>query len=81
MLLSLPFNERIDMWSLGCVAAELFLGTPIYPGVSEYDQLRFIIQTQGPLPQHMMARSNKAHSVYFSSPDVQQGFMAQQYVK
>lgn len=28
------------MWSLGCVIAELFLGWPLYPGSSEYDQVR-----------------------------------------
>lgn len=28
------------MWSLGCVIAELFLGWPLYPGASEYDQVR-----------------------------------------
>ena len=27
------------MWSLGCVVAELFLGWPLYPGASEYDQV------------------------------------------
>lgn len=27
------------MWSLGCVIAELFLGWPLYPGASEYDQV------------------------------------------
>jgi dual specificity protein kinase YAK1 len=36
----LPFCEAIDMWSLGCVVAELFLGWPLYPGSSEYDQIR-----------------------------------------
>lgn len=39
IILGLPFNEAIDMWSLGCVAAELFLGWPLYPGPSEYDQV------------------------------------------
>lgn len=34
------------MWSLGCVVAELFLGWPLYPGSSEYDQIRYISQTQ-----------------------------------
>ena len=42
IILGLPFSERIDMWSLGCVAAELFLGWPLYPGASEYDQIRYI---------------------------------------
>ena len=27
----------VDMWSLGCVAAELLIGFPIFPGYMEYD--------------------------------------------
>ena len=42
MILGLQFNEAIDMWSLGCVMAELFLGWPLYPGSSEYDQVLII---------------------------------------
>jgi hypothetical protein len=30
------------MWSLGCVAAELFLGLPLFPAQSPYDLLLFI---------------------------------------
>lgn len=40
IILGLPFCEKIDMWSLGCVVAELFLGWPLYPGASEYDQVK-----------------------------------------
>uniref|UniRef100_A0A672PX92 non-specific serine/threonine protein kinase n=1 Tax=Sinocyclocheilus grahami TaxID=75366 RepID=A0A672PX92_SINGR len=47
IILGLPFCEAIDMWSLGCVIAELFLGWPLYPGALEYDQIRYISQTQG----------------------------------
>ena len=36
------------MWSLGCVAAELFLGWPLYPGPSEYDQVILLL----PLTEH-----------------------------
>uniref|UniRef100_A0A671K8K4 Homeodomain-interacting protein kinase 3-like n=1 Tax=Sinocyclocheilus anshuiensis TaxID=1608454 RepID=A0A671K8K4_9TELE len=38
IILGLPFWEAIDMWSLGCVIAELFLGWPLYPGALEFDQ-------------------------------------------
>ncbi|WP_411025143.1 protein kinase domain-containing protein, partial [Salmonella sp. s54836] len=31
VILGLSFNESIDMWSLGCVASELYLGWPLYP--------------------------------------------------
>mmetsp|Transcript_37515 Transcript_37515/g.27667 ORF Transcript_37515/g.27667 Transcript_37515/m.27667 type:complete len:95 (+) Transcript_37515:526-810(+) len=37
ILMGLPYDSAIDMWSLGCIAAELFLGIPIFPGNSEYD--------------------------------------------
>lgn len=42
IILGLPFCEAIDMWSLGCVIAELFLGWPLYPGASEYDQVSIV---------------------------------------
>lgn len=35
------------MWSLGCVAPQLLLGWPLYPGASEHGQLYYISQTQG----------------------------------
>ena len=43
--MGLPFCEAIDMWSLGCVIAELFLGWPLYPGALEYDQVTFFTHT------------------------------------
>ena len=47
------------MWSLGCVIAELFLGWPLYPGSSEYDQLRYISQTQGLPAEQMLSAATK----------------------
>lgn len=32
VLLGLSYSGAIDMWSFGCVAAELFLGLPLFPG-------------------------------------------------
>jgi hypothetical protein len=32
VLLGLSYSAAIDMWSFGCVAAELFLGLPLFPG-------------------------------------------------
>uniref|UniRef100_A0A8C4QX00 Protein kinase domain-containing protein n=1 Tax=Eptatretus burgeri TaxID=7764 RepID=A0A8C4QX00_EPTBU len=39
ILLGAPFSEKVDMWSLGCVLAELLLCWPLYPGSNEYDQM------------------------------------------
>ncbi|KAK1804593.1 hypothetical protein P4O66_020587, partial [Electrophorus voltai] len=65
IILGLPFCEAIDMWSLGCVIAELFLGWPLYPGALEYDQIRYISQTQG-LPGDQMLSMGTKTSRFFS---------------
>lgn len=40
-------TSRIDVWSAGCVLAELLLGQPIFPGDSGVDQLVEIIKVLG----------------------------------
>ncbi|XP_061084956.1 homeodomain-interacting protein kinase 2-like isoform X1 [Conger conger] len=47
------------MWSLGCVIAELFLGWPLYPGASEYDQIRYVSQTQGLPAEYLLSAGTK----------------------
>jgi dual specificity protein kinase YAK1 len=47
VLLGHQYTCAIDMWSLGCVAAELFLGLPLFPGASEYNLLYRMIKTLG----------------------------------
>jgi homeodomain interacting protein kinase len=64
IILGLPFNEAIDMWSLGCVIAELFLGWPLYPGSSEYDQIRYISHTQNIPPLHMLKVATKTRRFF-----------------
>jgi dual specificity protein kinase YAK1 len=54
VVLGLPYTTSIDMWSLGCIVAELFLGLPIFPGTSEYNQLSRIIETLGNPPNWMI---------------------------
>lgn len=43
VLIGYPYNLGIDIWSVGCIAAELFFGSPIFAGVTEYDQLFQIV--------------------------------------
>ena len=54
VLLGLPYESAIDVWSFGCILAELYLGVPIFPGNSQYDQLRRIIEILGLPPKEML---------------------------
>ncbi|XP_072282170.1 homeodomain-interacting protein kinase 1 isoform X6 [Pyxicephalus adspersus] len=70
IILGLPFCEAIDMWSLGCVIAELFLGWPLYPGASEYDQIRYISQTQGLPAEYLLSAGTKTSRFFNRDSDV-----------
>ena len=52
-------NEKVDIWSIGCILGELYLGTPIMPGNTNYDQLYKINILLGEVPQYMIEQSNK----------------------
>lgn len=65
VLLGLPYNSAIDMWSLGCIAVELFLGLPLFPGTSEYNQVCRIVEMLG-LPPAFMLENGKQTGEFFS---------------
>eukprot|EP00798_Chlamydomonas_sp_ICE-L_P024982 gene24982-10644_t len=54
VVLGYSYNLAIDMWSLGCVAAELFLGLPLFPGASEHDLLVRVVETVGMPPSWLL---------------------------
>ncbi|XP_009278954.2 PREDICTED: homeodomain-interacting protein kinase 4 [Aptenodytes forsteri] len=69
ILLGLPFCEKVDVWSLGCVVAELHLGWPLYPGVNEYDQVRYICSTLGLPRDGLLCAARKTWSFFRRVPD------------
>lgn len=40
--LYLEYDTSIDIWSLGCVLVELYLGQPLFPGNSDLEVLSLI---------------------------------------
>jgi cyclin-dependent kinase 2 len=41
------YSTPVDIWSVGCIFAEMVLRKPIFPGDSEIDQLFRIFRTMG----------------------------------
>ena len=66
VILGIPYTQAIDIWSIGLVAIELFLGGPLLPGYSEYDQLLKIITIVGKIPDLMLMRNGKRVSNFFN---------------
>jgi glycogen synthase kinase 3 beta len=59
----------IDVWSAGCVLAELLLGQPIFPGDSGVDQLVEIIKVLG-TPTREQIREMNPNYTEFRFPQI-----------
>ncbi|SOV10878.1 glycogen synthase kinase 3 [Plasmodium gaboni] len=58
MLGSTNYTTHIDLWSLGCIIAEMILGYPIFSGQSSVDQLVRIIQVLGTPTEEQLKEMN-----------------------
>ncbi|WFD44566.1 cyclin-dependent kinase [Malassezia psittaci] len=47
LLGSRHYNTAIDMWSVGCIFAEMAMRSPLFPGDSEIDEIFRIFRTMG----------------------------------
>lgn len=59
VILGLNYHMAIDMWSLGCILAELFTGFPIFPGENEQEQLACIMEVLGVPDRDLINRSTR----------------------
>lgn len=59
VILGMNYHMAIDMWSLGCILAELYTGFPIFPGENEQEQLSCIMEVLGPPDKDFVNRSSR----------------------
>ncbi|KAK9309700.1 hypothetical protein QLX08_000701 [Tetragonisca angustula] len=59
VILGLPYGTPIDMWSLGCILAELYTGCPLFPGEDEIEQLACIMEVLGLPPEHIIDHATR----------------------
>ncbi|KAL0134129.1 hypothetical protein PUN28_001171 [Cardiocondyla obscurior] len=66
---AIDYTTKIDVWSAGCVLAELLLGQPIFPGDSGVDQLVEIIKVLG-TPTRDQIREMNPNYTEFKFPQI-----------
>ena len=66
VILGGKYGMPIDMWSFGCILAELLTGYPLFPGEDEADQLSCMMEILG-MPPAKLLESCKRSRAFFSS--------------
>ncbi|KAL3651520.1 hypothetical protein CASFOL_004522 [Castilleja foliolosa] len=59
------YGVAVDLWSSGCILAELFAGKPIMPGRTEVEQLHKIFKLCGSPADEYWKRSKLLHATIF----------------
>lgn len=58
------YGTKIDIWSTGCIIAEMLIGKPLFPGDSGVDQLVEIIKLLGTPSKEEMQEMNPSFNEY-----------------
>ena len=66
VILGGKYGMAIDMWSLGCILAEMLTGYPLFPGEDEMDQLSCMMEVLGMPPVKVLENSKRSRT-FFSS--------------
>jgi serine/threonine protein kinase len=65
VMLGLPYDQKVDIWSLGCIVAELWAGFVLFQNDCVQTLLARICGIVGAFPQHMLA-TGKLAAKYFA---------------
>ena len=59
IVLGIPYNAAIDMWSFGCILYELSVGYPLFPGEDEKEHMALMMEVKGVPPRSVLARATR----------------------
>ncbi|RLN19030.1 hypothetical protein C2845_PM02G01040 [Panicum miliaceum] len=60
IILGLPYDHPLDMWSVGCSLFELYSGKVLFPGKTNNDMLPLHMESKGTLPKKMLRKGTFA---------------------
>ncbi|XP_054812528.1 uncharacterized protein LOC129313444 [Prosopis cineraria] len=64
VILGLPYDKKIDVWSLGCILAELCTGNVLFQNDSPATLLARVIGIIGPIDQSMLAKGRDTYKYF-----------------
>ncbi|XP_052181796.1 probable serine/threonine-protein kinase At1g54610 [Diospyros lotus] len=73
------YGVGVDLWSAGCILAELLSGTPIMPGRTEVEQLHKIFKLCGSPSEEYWKKSKLPNATLFKTQQPYKGCMAETF--
>ncbi|KAK3135333.1 hypothetical protein QOZ80_5BG0417700 [Eleusine coracana subsp. coracana] len=70
VILGLPYDQKIDIWSLGCILVELYTGEVLFPNESVPIILARMIGTIGPIDMEMLALGQETQKYFTDDYDL-----------
>jgi serine/threonine-protein kinase PRP4 len=64
LILGIPYDYGIDIWSVGCTLFELYTGKILFTGRNNNGMLRSIMECRGKLPHKLLRRGTETYKYF-----------------
>ncbi|NP_001016921.1 dual specificity protein kinase CLK4 [Xenopus tropicalis] len=81
VILELGWSQPCDVWSIGCILIEYYLGLTVFQTHDSKEHLAMMERILGPLPLHMIKKTRKHKYFYLDRLDWDEHSSAGRYVK
>uniref|UniRef100_A0A673MID8 dual-specificity kinase n=1 Tax=Sinocyclocheilus rhinocerous TaxID=307959 RepID=A0A673MID8_9TELE len=81
VILELGWNQACDVWSLGCILIEFYLGLTLFQTHDSKEHLAMMERVLGPIPAHLLQKTRKRRYVHHDKLDWDEHSSAGRYVR
>uniref|UniRef100_A0A4W4GR12 dual-specificity kinase n=1 Tax=Electrophorus electricus TaxID=8005 RepID=A0A4W4GR12_ELEEL len=81
VILELGWNQACDVWSLGCILIEYYLGLTLFQTHDSKEHLAMMERVLGPIPVHMLQKTRKQCFVHRDRLDWDEHSSSGRYVR
>ncbi|KAJ8387873.1 hypothetical protein AAFF_G00149080 [Aldrovandia affinis] len=81
VILELGWDQSCDVWSLGCILVEYYLGLTLFQTHDSKEHLVMMERVLGPIPSHLLQKTRKRHYIRHERLDWDEHSSSGRYVR